>query len=85
MSSTTTHTKTPDGRFQLTHRIKDSFGDFSCNEHHWRLIDTRSQKIIARWSDEDGETIADISFSEDHRAVEIHFRDSHLKLFALPK
>jgi hypothetical protein len=84
VSSTTTSTKTPDGRYQLVLRIKDSFGDFSCNEHHWKLVDTRSGKVLGRWSDESGDYIDGISFQSDHRAVVICFSDGKSEVFPLP-
>jgi hypothetical protein len=85
MSSSTTSTKTPDGRYELFHRIKDSWGDFSCNEHHWRLVDTKSGETIARWIDEGGDGIDGISFSEDHRFVVIKLSNGSNERFSLPE
>ncbi len=75
---------TPDGRFELSCRIKDEWGDSSIDERHWRLLDTREGREIAAWHHEDDGDVRDVSFSDDFRALVIVGPDGTKTLFPLP-
>jgi uncharacterized protein (TIGR02996 family) len=84
MSSTRTREVSHDGRFILSHRIKDSWGDFSSYEEHWRVIDAAYDCDMASWSNEGDREVESVRFTSGHGAVEARYVDGRVAHLALP-
>jgi uncharacterized protein (TIGR02996 family) len=83
VSSTRSETRSRDGRFVLRYRCKDSWGDHSYTEEHWRLVDARFGCTVAAWSNEGEPTFESVDFTFTKKAVRVRHCDGRKELFAL--
>jgi hypothetical protein len=85
MSTTRSSSKTPDGRFELRYRCKDSWGDFANMEEDHRLVDAEHGEL-AHWTgiQEDDRGVKGATFTPDFSAVRVTWADDRVEEILLP-